>query len=278
MDVPKEIEEKIAPYIYKGENIKLINIKYKDNLYREIQFRKKAFGKGKYILKGVLYLSEENGIVKNQFLLQELGKLSFHYKNIFDRDNGLSLISTYEDQGAIKRHEDDFHRAIKAIGFLKDELTFDIENVKSIIEKVIRLREERNKSLEDIIKLENILKSQDYVFNQEIFLKSHSIFEEVLRGNFQSIKSIYSIREYYDELKKQCSKNKRSFSIKFNLKLKEDLIKLDYVLRYFEKVINTYSGIVDFNENNYIKFIRSRHNEVIKENLNGIRGVELNNK
>ena len=170
MDVPKEIEEKIAPYIYKGENIKLINIKYKDNLYREIQFRKKAFGKGKYILKGVLYLSEENGIVKNQFLLQELGKLSFHYKNIFDRDNGLSLISTYEDQGAIKRHEDDFHRAIKAIGFLKDELTFDIENVKSIIEKVIRLREERNKSLEDIIKLENILKSQDYVFNQEIFL------------------------------------------------------------------------------------------------------------
>lgn len=278
MDVPQEMERIVSPYIQKGETIKFINIKYNDKLYREIQFRKKAFGRRNYILKGIMYLSEENEIVKNGPLIHELAKLSFHYKNIFDRDNRLALISTYENEGAIKRYEEDLKKAINAINFLKDEFNFDIEKIKSIIEKVINLRKEKNENMEEIIKLEEILKSENYIFNEEIFLKSYSIFEEVLRNNFKSIRLIYSTTEYYDEINKVCTKQKRSFSIRFNIKLKEDFNKLEYVLGYFKKIINTYSDIMDFNEINYIKYIKNKHNEIIRENLNGIRGLELNNK
>ncbi|WP_027626884.1 hypothetical protein [Clostridium lundense] len=272
MDVPKEIEEKISPYIQKGENIKFINIKYNDKIYKEIQFRKKAFGRGNYILKGILYLSEENEVVKSGPIVQELGKLSFHYKNIFDRDNRFSLISTHEDEGAIKRQEDDFQKAINAINLLKDDINFDIEKMKSIIQKVISIRKQKNESIEKIIKLEEVLKSKNYVFGEEMFSKSYSIFEDILRENFKSIRLIYSTNEYYDEIKRECTKKKRGLSIRFNLKIKESFYKLDYVLGYFKKIIKTYSNIVDFNENSYIKFIRNKHNEIIKENLNGLRG------
>lgn len=272
MDVPKEIEKKISPYIQKGESTKLINIKYDNKLYREIQFRKKAFGRGNYILKGILYLSEENEVVKSGPIIQGLGKLSFHYKNIFDRDNRFSLIATYEDEGAIKRQEDDFQKAINAINLLKDDINFDIEKIKSIIQKVISIRKRKNESIEKIIKLEEVLKNKNYVFDEEMFSNSYSIFEDILRDNFKSITLIYSTREYYDEIKKECNKKKRGISIRFNLKVKENFYKLDYVLGYFKKIISTYSNIVDFNENSYIKFIRNRHNEIIKENLNGLRG------
>ncbi|KAJ52292.1 hypothetical protein CTM_08396 [Clostridium tetanomorphum DSM 665] len=271
MEVGKEIEEKVSAHIQKGENIKLINIEYNDKLYRQIQFRRKAFGKGNYILKGIIYLSQTNDIVKDTSLLYELEKLAFHYKNIFDRDSGLAIISTYEDKGTINRYEEDFSKSIEALNSLKEEVTFDIEIIKRVIEKVIRLRKEKNNKLEELIKLEEKLKSKNYIFDEELFIKSYSIFEDVLKINFKSINCIYSIMDVYDELNKECSKKKRSIVVRFNGKMKDKFMKLDYVLSYFKKVINTYNNILNLNENNYIKLIRNKHKEIIKENLNGLR-------
>ncbi|MBU5485482.1 hypothetical protein KQI86_14265 [Clostridium sp. MSJ-11] len=272
-DIENKTEEIIKTYYQKGETAKAIHIQYKGNTYKSVQFRKKGFGKNYYILKGVLYLTEKDEIVKDNNLLEEIEKLTYYYKSIFNVDNKNSIVSSYEDDSSINRYEDDSNRAISALEFLKDDGMEEALKLKEVIIKVAELRKEKNNKIKELLILEEKIKDNDYVFTDTLFIKAHSIFEEILRINFQSVKLINLWKIHYEDLIKAVRKKKRSFHVKLHREMYVAFIKLEYILSYFKRILNTYDSILDLDENTYMRYIRNKHKEIIKENLKWIRNL-----
>ncbi|MEW9095079.1 MAG: hypothetical protein AB2417_08345 [Clostridiaceae bacterium] len=272
-DIENKTEEIIKTYYQKGETAKAIHIQYKGNTYKSVQFRKKGFGKNYYILKGVLYLTEKDEIVKDNNLLEEIEKLTYYYKSVFNVDNKNSIVSSYEDDSSINRYEDDSNRAINALEFLKDDGMEEALKLKEVIIGVAELRKKKNDKIKELLMLEEKIKDNDYIFTDTLFIKAHSIFEEILRINFQSVKLINLWKVHYEDLIKAVRKKKRSFHVKLNREMYVAFIKLEYILSYFKRILNTYDSILDLDENTYMRYIRNKHKEIIKENLKWVRNL-----
>lgn len=270
-DVDKETLEVIKSFCQSGEITKAVWIKHNDKIYKSIQFRKKGFGKDYYILKGILFLTEENEIVKDEVLLEELEKLTYYYKIIFNEENKNSIVSTFENEDSIIRYEDDSNRSLKALDFLKDEGMDEVSKLKEIIIKVVELRKGKNNRVKELLTLNNTIKDSEFIFSDDVLNEAYKIFEDILRINFQSVKLVNSWRVHYEDLIKRIRKKKMSLAVKLNRDLNVSFIKLEYIVSYFKKVLNTYDSILDLDQNAYMKYIRSKHRENIKENLKGIR-------
>ncbi|WP_125152733.1 hypothetical protein [Clostridium rectalis] len=270
-EIPENLERSLKTYVRKGEKVKCLDIRLKDKIYKEIEFRKKAFGRGKYIIKGILYLSCEGKVVHNEEMILELSKLAFYYKSIFNRESKFSIISTYNDEGTIKRYEYDFNKALLAIEFLKEKSEKNTEKIKNVIEQTIRFRKEKNKKIEELINIEKQLKINNLVFDEYVFNEAYLIYEEILITNFKSIKLIISVKEICDDFIKLIRKYRRVLTLRFNKEIRESLLKLEYQITYFKKIISAYESIANYDINKYINLVRTNNNKIIKENIKGLR-------
>ncbi|GAA0718355.1 hypothetical protein GCM10008905_05090 [Clostridium malenominatum] len=272
-DIDRATEEIIKPFYQKGEVAKAVWVQYKGKIYKEINFRKKGFGKNHYILRGILFLTEENEVVKDNILLEELEKLVYYYKIIFNSQNKNSIISTYEDKSSINRYEDDNNRAVRALDFLKEDGFEETFKIKETMTRVVEMRKEKNRKIEEIKKLEELIKANGDIFSDDILSKAYVQYEEVIKANFQSIKLINSQRAHYEELIKLVKKKKRSLTVRFNKDIYVGMLKLEYISSYFKRLLTTCESIVGMDQNSYMKYLRNSHREIIKENLKGLRAT-----
>lgn len=269
-----ELMGKLASYIKKGE-VPLVSevIKIKEKKYREVMINKKTFGGIKKQAQALLYITDEGEAVTDKNIQKELGKLAYYFNIFFPVDKTQSLFRAIRDNGIIEREKKDFQIADKGLNILvKDKVQY-VENVRLIMKNIPELREKNNNKLISLKnKVENFEK-QHREYSDELFKELYPIYMEVLDTNFQNIKAISTGKNYYDELKKHLNKKKKSLSVILNKNISEPLYKLDYMMGYFNKLLSTYSPILNMSTSEYKKFIENSEKNKIEKNLKLIRNI-----
>ncbi|QAT41060.1 hypothetical protein [Clostridium sp. JN-9] len=267
-----EIMGKLAPYIKKGE-VPLVSeaIKIKGKRYREVMINKKTIGGVKKQAQALLYITDEGGVVTDKSIQKDIGQLAYYFNIFFPVDKKQSIFRAIRDNGIIEREKRDFNIADKGLNSLvKDKVQY-VENVRLIMKNIPELRERNNNKLISLKNKVDDFEKQHGEFSDDLFKELYPIYMEVLDTNFQNVKAISTGENYYGELKKHLNKKKKSLSVLLNKNISEPLYKLDYIIGYFNKLMNTYRPILNMSTSEYKKFIENSEKNKIEKNLNLIR-------
>jgi hypothetical protein len=266
--------EKLAPYINKGETALISEvIKLKGENYREVMINKKTLGGIKKQAQALLYITDQGELVTEKNTQRELGKLAYYFNIFFAVDKTQSVYRAIRDKCVIEREKRDFQIADSGLDILLHDKVQHVENVRIIMKNIPELREKNNDKLLHLKNKVDDFEKQHGEYSDELFKELYPIYIEVLDTNFQNIKVINSGKQYYNELKKHLSKKKKSLTVIINKKISEPLFKLDYMLGYFNKLLNTYGSIINMNSSEYRKFIENSEKNKIEKNLKLIRNI-----
>lgn len=269
-----ELMGKLAPFINKGEAALVSEvIKLKGKNYREVMINKKTFGGIKKQAQALLYITDEGEAVTDRNIQKELGKLTYYFNIFFPVDNTQSIYRAIRDNGIIEREKRDFQIAEGGLNILVKGKVQNVENVRLIMKNIPELREKNNNKLISLKNKVDDFEKQQGEYSDELFKELYPIYMEVLETNFQNIKAISTGKNYYDQLKKHLNKKKKSLPVILNKNISEPLYKLDYMMGYFNKLLSTYSPILNMSSSEYKKFIENSEKNKIEKNLKLIRSI-----
>lgn len=278
-EASQEILKNINPYIKKGEVPKVSTaVEYCGNLYRKVVFQKSFVGKLRGKEEEFLFINEKDEILNKKQVQRELVKLFYYYDIFFDEDNKISIYKTLQSESEIKKDENDYKEAeigLKIVGerLKKHEEKEGLKKVLGILKQVPELRKSNNEKLNELVNIIENMKKEKKAFNEECLSKIYPVYKEALMLNFKKIKVIYPGGQYYNNFKKMAEKTRRRQSLTFRTRHTTNLIKANYIMGYFEKVINTYSKILDMTEANYMKFLKEAEKNNIDTKINFIRSL-----
>lgn len=268
--VDETLKEKFNSYANKGEYLLVSDhIKYNEIEYREVLFNKKSLLMEE--AKGIVYIDENNNIVRDNNIQKSLARLSYYYEIFFCIDKKNNIFKALRNEDDLCKENKDIELSIKALEFLQKEKIQDTEKVKNILLQLSSLRKKTNDLLKEMESIIESISNEEDTISEESFKKVYPIYKEILKLNFKNIKLIYSGIDYYDYIKECVNKKRKSFSIRFNKKLSEPLFKLDYQINYFKKLLKTYNEILCMNERDYLKSVYNSEKHNINERLSIIR-------
>lgn len=274
-----EILEKLNSYVKKGESVKISEpVECFGSLYRKVIFSKGFMHHVKGRESEFIFINEREQVLDKKQIQRELVKLFYYYEIFFDKDNRLSIYKTVQNEMDIIKDKNDYSEAEFGLEILqgrykKKEEKEAIGQVLPIVKKVLELRRKNNEKLQEVINIVEQIKKEDKVFNTECLEKIYPVYKEALMLNFKKVKTIYPGGQYYGKLKKKAEKTRRLYAATFRTRNIGALIKANYVMGYFEKVIRTYSRILEMNENDYNKFLKEAENNNINNLITFIRNI-----
>ncbi len=252
----KEILEHIKQYTRKGELAKISDpLEYNNILYREITFSKKLFNNFRKEDLGYLYINEKNEIVTEKSLQEKLAKLAYFSEVFYNKENRVCIVNAYQDEAIIEKDKRDYKLVAEGLDFLTKEGIVDSEQVKQIIIKLPEIRKSNNEALKKLMTKAAECKEEKKYFNVVMLEELLPIYREALSINLQKIRIIDSGRECYSNIKKTSEKKRKQMSIRFNRKLTEPLMKISYMMGYFNKLVDTCETISKMSDSQYFKYL-----------------------
>jgi hypothetical protein len=260
----KEILELTKKYIQKGEVVKVSHaLEYNNILYREIVFSKKMFKVLRKEHLGYIYLNEKNEIVTEKTLQERLSKLGYFSEIFYNIENRTCIINAFQDDGVIEKDRKDYELVRSGLDFLTKEGIVDSEQVKQIVIKLPDIRKKNNEVLKQVIDKSKELIEEKKYFNISMLEELLPIYRDTLSINLQKIRLIDSGRECYTNIKRTADKKKKQWSVRFNHKLTEPLLKISYMMGYFLKLVETCETISKMEDTQYFKYLSG----IEKENV-----------
>ena len=98
------------------------------------------------------------------------------------------------------------------------------------------------------------MKNKKY-FDEEVIEECMPMYKEVMGCNYEKVQLIAKGARNYNEIKKAAEKLKKSYNIRFVTSNTEPLMKVVYMMGYFENLLKSYSRMVEMTYNEYLKGI-----------------------
>ncbi len=259
----KDIADK---YKKSGETIRVsMPIEHDGKKYREIVYNKTFLGKMKKNIEGIIFITEDGEYISNSGLKNELSSLGYHFEVTLDDKNINDLKSAITTELEMKKQIIDYKHIIKAIENMKVEKVLGIDTVVTILNKLPNLKSENNKAIEAYINKLQEINPEGFVFNATVYNEIYTYYREILIKNFQRVILAASGSKFYDDIKKEAQKRKRSISYRFNKhEVFMGLTKLPYEMDHLKKIVAVYEKVVAMKQEEYLKFLKT----VEKTNIN----------
>lgn len=249
-----------------------------DKLYKEVVFNKKVFGKFRENPKEYLYLDENNEVVNNKNTIERLGRLFFYMDAFFSQDND-SIIRALQRDGDLEKTSNDFENAIEALQMINKREKSKKDNKIDKNKKEVKNRKEEEPAVKGVKEVENTLtklsalriknneklkvlldkieeeKAKHEYFNEQMIEILMPYYRDAMICNYEKIQLIASNSAYYNDIKKRAEKTRKSYTIRFNTRSTEPLMKLHYTMGYFENLLRSYGTIATMNYNQYLKLV-----------------------
>ncbi|MEG1254718.1 hypothetical protein [Clostridium sp.] len=228
--------------------------------YREVTFKKKMFAKFMGKGTGYLYLDSSNNIVTNDNTIMRLGRI-FFFMDAFLNDESDSIIKALQNDDDVDRNNDDLVLMMTGFNLIdKKNRKFDIkpqevEQVKEILSKLLELRGNTNKKLEIFLKVVADEMSKKKYFDEDVIEACMPAYKDVMTCNYEKVQLIDKGASSYNYIKKAAEKTRRNYSIRFVTSHTEALMRVHYMMGYFENLVKSYESIIKMSYNQYIKNI-----------------------
>lgn len=260
----KDIADK---YKKSGEKIRItLPIEFEGKKYREIAYNKTLFGKTKRNIEGLIFVTEDGEYISDERLKRELSALGYHLEVMLDDKSLNELKNAVINDLDIEKQIIDYEHVIKAIERMNNSNILGIDTVISILNKLPNHKRENNKAIEAYIKQVELIRPEEFVFNTSIYNELYSYYREILIKNFQRVRLVVSGKRFYDDIKREGQKRKRSLSARFNTHdVYMGLTKLPVELDHLKSIVTVYESVSDMKQEEYLKYLKS----VEKTNING---------
>ncbi|MBU3144960.1 hypothetical protein [Clostridium sp. CF012] len=260
----KKILEHIKQYTKRGEVVKIFDaLEYNNILYREITFSKKMFNNFRKENLGYLYINEKNEIVTEKSLQERLAKLAYFSEVFYNTESRICIVNALQDDVAIEKDNKDHKLMVEGLDFLTKEGIVDSEQVKQVVFKLPTIRKRNNEVLKQLMDKSEKYKTEKKYFNAHMLEELLPIYREALSVNLQKIKLIDSARGCYSNIKRTAEKKSKQMSIRFNYKITRPLMKISYMMGYFNKLVETCEIISKKSDTEYFKYLGT----IEKENI-----------
>ncbi|MBZ9687646.1 hypothetical protein G9F72_015040 [Clostridium estertheticum] len=260
----KEILEHIKQYTRKGEVAKIFTaLEYNNILYKEITFSKKLFKSFRKENLGYLYINEKNEIISEKSLQERLAKLAYFSEVFYNTESRICIVNAFQDNGAIEKDRKDYKLVVDGLDFLTKEGIVDSEQVKQVISKLPTIRRKNNEVLKQLMDKAGNYKTEKKYFNAYMLEELLPTYREALSINLQKIKLIDSARGCYTNIKKTAEKKRKQMSVRFNHKITGPLMKISYMMGYFNKLVETCEIISKKSDTEYFKYLSAIEKESI---------------
>lgn len=234
--------------------------------YREVVFIKKIFGKFRDNPKEYLYLDENNVIVNQKAVVERLGRL-FFYMDAFLNNGDDSIIKALQKEGDIEKSNRDFELAKTGLEIIEKRAGRDKKSgkdssqgtdkklVEDIFNKLSLLRGKTNEKLQLFLEKVKEEKTKHEYFNELMLETILPFYKDAMVCNYEKIQLISKGANQYNNIKKTAEKARKGYAIRFNTHYTEPLMKLHYLMSYFETLLRSYGTISTMTYNQYIKLV-----------------------
>jgi hypothetical protein len=261
---PNSEEIKIVKKYSKSfEDIKVSDpVLFAGNTYKEVTFERKGAAKVLRKEKGYIYIDSNNKVVEDEKMIMRLGRI-FFFMDAFLNDDKDSIIRALQNDEEVEKNKVDFKLMMKGFDIIEERnKKYDIEHkevvkVKDILNKLIDLRANTNIKLEAFLKVvEEAMSKQEY-FDENIIDTCMPAYKEVMNCNYEKVKLIARGASSYNYLKKAAEKVRKQYAIRFNVTYTDPLMKVNYMMGYFESLIRAYETIINMSYGQYMKSIEN---------------------
>jgi hypothetical protein len=266
----KDIADK---YKKSGETIRIsMPIEYDGKRYREIVYNKTFLGKMKKNIAGVIFLTEDGEYISNSDIRNELSSLAYNFEVILDDKSISELKSAITSELKMEKQIKDYELFIKEIENMNSEKVLGIGTVVTILNKLPNLKRESNNALEAYINKLQEINPEGFVFNVSVNNELYAYYREILIKNFQKVRLIASGRRFYDDIKKEAQKKKKSLLKRFSKhEAFMGITNLQYEMDHFIKIVEVYEKVIDMNQEQYIKYLKAVEKTNIKDRIQLLR-------
>lgn len=261
---PNSEEIKVVKKYSKAfENIKVSDpVLFAGNTYKEVTFEKKGVAKVLRKEKGYIYIDSNNKVIEDEKIIMRLGRI-FFFMDAFLNDDKDSIISALQNDEEVEKNKVDFELMMKGFDIIEERnKKYDIEHkevikVKDILNKLIVLRANTNVKLEAFLKVVEAEMTKRTHFDETIIEACMPAYKEVMNCNYEKVKLISRGASSYNYLKKAAEKVRKQYSIRFNATYTDPLLKVNYMMGYFESLIRAYEAIINMSYGQYMKSIEN---------------------
>lgn len=255
-----------SKYKKSGEVIRVsLPIEYEGKKYKEIVYNKTLFGKMKKSIEGVVFLTEDGEYVSDIRLKKELCNLGYYFEVMLDDKSLKELKNAVTSELEITKQMEDYEHISMAIENMKASNVLGIDTVITILNKLPNHKRENNKAIEAYLEQLQSKEAEGFVFNNTVYNELYSFYREILIKNFQRVRLVASGKRFYDDIKREAQKRKRSMTARFNShEIFMGLTKLPVEMDHLKSIVSVYESVTDMKQEEYLKHLKS----VEKTNIN----------
>lgn len=224
--------------------------------YKEVIFKKKLIGNS----EEYLYLDKDNRVVEEEHIIARLGRITF-FMDAYLNDEPGSIIKALQGDEEIAKNKVDYElveeglKLISSRGSKYNLSTGEIEKVQAILIKLMELRGKTNEKLKVFLEVvEKEMQGKKY-FDEQVIENCLPFYKEVMACNYEKVQLIAKGTFIYGKIREASEKLRRSYNLRFITAHTEALMKVSYMMGYFENLIKAYDSLIQMSYNDYAKNI-----------------------
>ncbi len=225
-------------------------------LYKEVIFKKKGIRKN----EEYLYLDEKNNIVENEKIRARVGRLTF-FMDAYLNDEPGSIIKALQGDDEVEKNKDDFKLVEEGLRLISNRCSKyniskgEIEKVQATLVKLMELRGKTNEKLKEFLDVVEVEMKNKKYFDEDIIDECMPAYKEVMVCNYEKVQLIAKCAFSYGKLREAAEKMRRGYNLRFITSHTESLMKVAYMMGYFENLIKAYGNMAQMTYNDYLKSI-----------------------
>lgn len=269
--VPDEYKSIAIQYSHKGEYLQISNpVIWQDKKYFEIVYNRKVLGFFKNGIAGRLIIDEQGLAVKNRDILDTLARLFYFYSLLFNKQ-AADFKKTIKTDIQAANEENRYKEASVILEHLSGQGVAGAGRVKSIIDRYSSMKKEENNVTKMVVDKINKYESSDILFSQQLFEEVYPLFTKLLVMNFERVKLINTASDYYDSVKEEIIKRKKTLKNRINKNLQDTMTKPENIITFFINILKYYNEVINYSTDRYIKYLSNKDDEEIKKYLSYLR-------
>lgn len=224
--------------------------------YKEVIFKKKVIGNS----EEYLYLDKDNRVVEEEHIIARLGRITF-FMDAYLNDEPGSIIKALQGDEEIAKNKVDYElvedglKLISSRGSKYNLSTGEFEKVQAILIKLMELRGKTNEKLKVFLEVvEKEMQGKKY-FDEQVIENCLPFYKEVMACNYEKVQLIAKGTFIYGKIREASEKLRRSYNLRFITVHTEALMKVSYMMGYFENLIKAYDSLIQMSYNDYAKNI-----------------------
>lgn len=247
----------IKEYSKLFEDIKVSeSVELGGKLYKEVIFKKKGIGKS----EEYLYLDEENRIIEQENIRARVARLTF-FMDAYLNDESGSIIKALQGDDEVEKNKEDLKLMEEGLRLITNRCSkydiskVEIEKVQATLVKLLELRGKTNEKLKEFLQVVEAEMQNNKYFNEAVIENCMAAYKEVMLCNYEKVQLISKAAFSYGKLRSAAEKMRRGYNLRFITSHTEALMKVSYMMRYFENLIKAYGNIAKMTYNDYLKNI-----------------------